>query len=77
MRPTAQRDEVSDSQGQDLEATRYAADRAVWQYDVIDSANHLVAAEVERRRYQTLTPVSQVEACIATHDRRRPPHSQH
>ena len=71
-----QRDEVRDALGRDLEAARYAADRAFRQYDAIDPANRLVAAELERRWNQALTRVSEVEARMATHDRRQPPRSE-
>lgn len=68
-----QRDEVCDALSRDLEAARYAADHAFRQYDAIDPANRLVAAELERRWNQALTWVSEVEARIAAHDRRQPP----
>jgi DNA invertase Pin-like site-specific DNA recombinase len=69
------RDEVRDALSRDLEAARYAADRAFRQYDAIDPANRLVAAELERRWNQALTRVSEAEARITTHDRRQPPRS--
>jgi DNA invertase Pin-like site-specific DNA recombinase len=71
----AQRDEVHDALSRDLEAVRYAADRAFRQYDAIDPANRLVATELERRWNQALTRVSEFEARIAAHDRRQPPRS--
>jgi hypothetical protein len=40
----ARRDEVRDAFARDLEAMRYAADRAFRQYDATDPANRLVAA---------------------------------
>jgi hypothetical protein len=43
------RDEVAEALKHDLEAARYAADRAFRQYDSIDPANRLVAAELEAR----------------------------
>ena len=46
---SARRDEVRDALVRDLEAMRYAADRAFRQYDAADPANRLVAAELERR----------------------------
>lgn len=73
---TAQRDEVRDALSRDLEAARYAADRAFRQYDAIDPANRLVAAELERRWNQMLTRVSEVETRIAAHDGRQPPRSE-
>ena len=59
------RDEVRDALDRDLEAARYAADRAFRQYDAIDPMNRLVAAELELRWNRTLTRVSEVEARIA------------
>src|ERR1700738_4127044 len=44
----ARRDEVRDALVRDLEAMRYAADRAFRQYDATDPANRLVAAELGR-----------------------------
>ncbi|MCK1711574.1 recombinase family protein, partial [Bradyrhizobium sp. 143] len=41
---THQRDQVREALGRDLEAARYAADRAFRQYDTADPANRLVAA---------------------------------
>ena len=67
------RDEVRDALNRDLEAARYAADRAFRQYDAIDPANRLAVAELERRWNHTLTQVSEVEARIATHNLRKPP----
>ena len=37
------RDQVREALGRDLEAARYAADRAFRQYDAADPANRLVA----------------------------------
>ena len=56
----------------DLEAMRYAADRAFRQYDATDPANRLVAAELELRWNRALTRVSEMEARIAAHDRAAP-----
>lgn len=41
------RDLVRDALTRDLEAARYAADKAFRQYDATDPANRLVAAELE------------------------------
>jgi DNA invertase Pin-like site-specific DNA recombinase len=68
----ARRDQVRDALGRDLEAARYAADRAFRQYDAIDPANRLVAAELEQRWNRALTRVGDVEARIAAHDRQAP-----
>jgi hypothetical protein len=68
----ARRDQVRDALGRDLEAARYAADRAFRQYDAIDPANRLVAAELEQRWNRALTRVGDAEARIAAHDRQAP-----
>ncbi|WP_188106666.1 hypothetical protein [Bradyrhizobium campsiandrae] len=66
------RDQVRDALGRDLEAARYAADRAFRQYDAADPANGLVAGELEARWNKALTHVAEVEAKIATHDAAMP-----
>src|SRR6195256_6254675 len=43
------RDQVREALDRDLEAARYAADRAFRQYDAADPANRLVAGELEAR----------------------------
>jgi hypothetical protein len=63
-----QRDQVRDALGRDLEAARYAADRAFRQYDAADPANRLVAGELEMRWNKALARVTEVEAKIAGHD---------
>ena len=68
MRKRRRRDEVRDALVRDLEAVRYAADRAFRQYDATDPANRLVAAELELRWNRALTRVSEMEARIAAHD---------
>jgi DNA invertase Pin-like site-specific DNA recombinase len=71
----ARRDEVRAALDRDLQAARYAADRAFRQYDAIDPENRLVAAELEQRWNRALARVGDVEARIATHDlqaRRQP-----
>jgi len=62
------RDQVREALLRDLEAARYAADRAFRQYDAADPANRLVAAELEARWNRALTRVAGVEAKIAEHD---------
>src|SRR5262249_13450038 len=52
----------------DLEAARYAADRALRQYDAADPANRLVTGELEVRWNKALARVAEVEAKIAAHD---------
>jgi hypothetical protein len=74
-REAVRRDEVRDAFSRDLEAARYAADRAFRQYDATDPANRLVAAELELRWNRALTRVSEIEARLADHDRVTPPRS--
>ena len=66
------RDQVREALGRDLEAARYAADRAFRQYDAADPANRLVAGELEARWNRALTHVAEVEAKIAGHDATMP-----
>ena len=66
------RDQVRDVLNRDLEAARYAADRAFRQYDVADPANRLVTGELEARWNKTLAHVAEVEGKIATHEAVRP-----
>lgn len=63
-----QRDQVCDALGRDLEAARYAADRAFRQYDAADPANRLVAGELEARWNRALARVDEVEGKIAAHE---------
>jgi DNA invertase Pin-like site-specific DNA recombinase len=62
------RDQVHEALGRDLEAARYAADRAFRQYDAADPANRLVAGELEVRWNKALVRVQEVEAKIALHE---------
>jgi DNA invertase Pin-like site-specific DNA recombinase len=62
------RDQVREALLRDLQAARYAADRASRQYEAIDPANRLVAAELEARWNRALERVAEVEARIAAHD---------
>jgi recombinase-like zinc beta ribbon protein len=62
------RDQVRDALGRDLEAARYAADRAFRQFDAADPANRLVTGELEARWNKALAHVSEVEGRIAAHD---------
>lgn len=55
-------------QVRDLEAARYAADRAFRQYDAADPANRLVTGELEARWNKALAHVAEVEGKIAAHD---------
>ena len=67
-----QRDQVRDALGRDLEAARYAADRAFRQYDAADPANRLVAGELEARWNRALTKVGEIESKIAAQDAAKP-----
>ena len=69
---TEKRDQVREALGRDLEAARYAADRAFRQYDAADPANRLVAGELEARWNRALIGVAEVENKIATHEAAAP-----
>jgi DNA invertase Pin-like site-specific DNA recombinase len=69
---TQQRDQVCEVLGRDLEAARYAADRAFRQYDAADPANRLVAGELEARWNRALARVGEVESKIAVHNAATP-----
>ena len=62
------RDQVREALTRDLEAARYAADRAFRQYDAADPANRLVAGELEARWNRALAHVAEIEGKIAAHD---------
>lgn len=66
------RDQVRDALMRDLQAARYAADRAFRQYDAGDPENRLVAAELELRWNRALTRVGEIETRIAAHDTATP-----
>src|SRR5215212_6870373 len=63
----ARRDEAREALARDLEAARYAADRAFRQYDAADPANRLVAGELEARWNRALAHVAEVESRTAAH----------
>ena len=63
-----QRDEAREAMVRDLEAARYAADRAFRQYDAADPENRFVAGELEARWNRALTRVAEFEKRIADHD---------
>ncbi len=69
---SSRRDQVRDALGRDLEAARYAANRAFRQYDAADPENRLVAAELEGRWNRALELVGEIEAKISAHDRTAP-----
>ncbi|RWN26442.1 recombinase family protein [Mesorhizobium sp.] len=68
----SRRDQVRDALVRDLEAARYAADRAFRQYDTADPENRLVAAELELRWNRALTRVGDIESRVAAHDAATP-----
>lgn len=69
---TSQRDQVRDALQRDLQAARYAADRAFRQYDAADPENRLVTSELEARWNKTLARVGEIENKIAGHDAATP-----
>ena len=64
----ARRDDVREALTRDLEAVRYATDRAFRQYDATDPANRLVAAELEARWEAALDRQREVEAQLSAHE---------
>jgi Recombinase/Recombinase zinc beta ribbon domain len=68
----ARRDQARDAMLRDLEAARYAADRAFRQYDATDPENRLVAAELEARWNKALRRVDDIAVRIAAHDSATP-----
>ncbi len=61
-----QQDEVRAALQRDLEAARYAAQRAQRQYDASDPENRLVTGELERRWNQALQRVQEIERRLAS-----------
>jgi DNA invertase Pin-like site-specific DNA recombinase len=61
------RDEVLEALKRDLEAARYAANRAWKQYDAADPENRLVTEELEHRWNQALGRVEELEGRIDQH----------
>src|SRR5271157_1169218 len=72
---TLRRDEAREALTRDLEAARYAADRAFRQYDAADPENRFVAGELEARWNRALTRVVEFEKRIADHDATAQPRS--
>jgi DNA invertase Pin-like site-specific DNA recombinase len=68
----SRRDQIRDALMRDLEAVRYAADRAFRQYDAADPENRLVAAELEARWNKALARAGEIETRIAAHDASTP-----
>jgi DNA invertase Pin-like site-specific DNA recombinase len=62
------RDQIREALKRDLEAARYATDRAFRQYDAADPANRLVAGELEVRWNRALARMAEIEGKIADHD---------
>ncbi len=62
------RDEAREAMVRDLEAARYAADRAFRQYDAADPENRLVTGELEARWNRALSRVGACETRVAEHD---------
>jgi recombinase/recombinase-like zinc beta ribbon protein len=69
------RDQVREALMRDLQAARYAADRAFRQYDAADPANRLVAGELETRWNNALARAAEVEAKVAEHAEQTSPRS--
>lgn len=69
---TARRDEAREALTRDLEAARYAADRAFRQYDAADPENRFVAGELEARWNRALTRAAEIEKRIVEHDAAAP-----
>ena len=62
-----QQDDILDALHRDVEAARYAAERAQRQYDASDPENRLVTAELERRWNVALQHVREIEVRIEQH----------
>ena len=69
------RDEALEAMTRDLEAARYAADRAFRQYDAADPLNRFVAGELETRWNRALTRVAEIAKRIGEHDAMAPARS--
>jgi DNA invertase Pin-like site-specific DNA recombinase len=70
---STQRDDAREAMVRDLEAARYATNRAFRQYDAADPENRFVSGELEARWNRALTRVAACEARIAEHDAAVPP----
>jgi Recombinase zinc beta ribbon domain len=73
MASANRRDQAREAMTRDLEAARYAAERAFRQYDAADPLNRLVAAELEARWNRALLRVGELGAKITAHDGATPP----
>ena len=70
------RDDAREAMVRDLDAARYAADRAFRQYDAADPENRFVAGELETRWNRALTRVTEFERRIVKHDAAAQPRSE-
>jgi DNA invertase Pin-like site-specific DNA recombinase len=64
----SRRDEAREALARDLEAARYAADRAFRQYDAADPENRLVAGELEARWNRALVRAVELDRRVDEHD---------
>ena len=72
IQASARRDEVREALLRDLQAARYAADRAFRQYDAADPENRFIAGELEARWNRALGQTAAIERRIAEHDAAAP-----
>jgi len=72
VQAASRRDQVRDALMRDLEAARYAVDRAFRQYDTADPENRLVTAELEARWNKALSRVDEIEGRVTAHDASTP-----
>ena len=75
VQAAVRRDEAREAMTRDLEAARYAADRAFRQYDAADPLNRFVAGELEARWNRALTRVAEITKRISEHDAAAPARS--
>lgn len=71
------RDQAREAMVRDLEAARYAVERAFRQYDLADPENRLVASELEARWNRALARVGEIETRITDHDAATPQRLEH
>jgi Recombinase/Recombinase zinc beta ribbon domain len=68
IQAAARRDEAREALLRDLQAARYAADRAFRQYDAADPENRFSAGELEARWNRALGQIAAIEQRIVEHD---------
>jgi DNA invertase Pin-like site-specific DNA recombinase len=73
IQAAARRDEAREALLRDLQAARYAADRAFRQYDAADPENRFSAGELEARWNRALEQIAATEQRIVEHDAAVPP----